>query len=232
MKVLFSLVLAAALAGCAQNSNNTTSAADSTQTTISAAVTGNPAAMHLLAGYKPINLDTLQVYIDYNHLDSTGYAFKGQPLDTAAMRYLTGNPLSSVGDSLTYYACYRFNINDSALGLLTRDPGNFDQHVIQLYILNTNTGKVSTPYALSVLGGDAGDTWEKRGWLMNGKGGMQVFEHTLQTHDHQAEDEKDTAVDYYHDYTLIKLGYNTADTLSKDSTKLKQQFGHLLQAAK
>lgn len=175
----------------------------------------------LLKLYKDIKIDTLKVFTQQN-LDSIGYEFRGKKMDTAAMHLL---PKEVLQDTASVYAVYKFNLDATRIGLITRTPSEYDASSVKLFIYDKRADKITDQIELSELWGDAGDSFEKTSWLYNDVSkGIKCFTKEDAEHDGSVDDDKDTTITQTQRYYLIGFKNVHHDTVNKDVGFMYEKF--------
>lgn len=178
----------------------------------------------LLSKFKDIAIDTLEVYSSENYDKYTGV--KMDSLDAIlfpkeiAQAYFLEHDL---------YACYKFVINSTKIGLLARTPSIYVPSSIKLFIYNKTEDNITEYIELAETFGDAGDSMEKTSWIIkNKRNEINALIRKTESHDHSVEDENDTIVESWDNYYLVDISKPKLDTLSKDSKSLIKKFKSLL----
>ncbi|MBO9659285.1 MAG: hypothetical protein J7527_10715, partial [Chitinophagaceae bacterium] len=116
----------------------------------------------LLTKYRDISFDTLEVFAAFD-MDKKDYKYSGVELDSTEMMLLP----EEIGriEPQSFFACYKFQIDSTGIGLITRVPGEYYPTSIKLLVLNTKLDSIVSYFELSDLSGDAGDMWQKTSWL-------------------------------------------------------------------
>src|SRR5258708_22464959 len=78
----------------------------------------------LLKKYAPISFDTLKIFSS-DHLDNESYPFKGKKLDSAGILLFPKEISAAYAYDSGYYACFKFRIDSSRMGLITRTPSDY-----------------------------------------------------------------------------------------------------------
>lgn len=184
--------------------------------------------LNLLKKYKAVSIDTFKVYSS-DDIEVNSFKFKGRLLDSADIMLLPEafRGLSPKDSSL--YACYKFELDSTRTGLITRTPSEYWPSSIKLFILDKKADTIFNYIELAELWGDAGDVMTKTGWIIKDKQkNIQTLLSVNETHYNSAEDETDSTFQSHDYYYLIDLSKRDIDTLSTDSMKLVQQFSKLL----
>lgn len=182
----------------------------------------------LLTKYKDISFDTLRVFSS-GELESNKYKFKGTQLDSADVLLLPIALAEQYINDNGYFACYKFSIDSTRMGLITRTPSTYEPSSIKLLILDRQNDTITDFMELAETFGDAGDMAEKISWLFKDNNKKyKSFMWVEESHDNSVENEKDTTLQTWNYYYLLDLSKAKVDTVSKDEKKLLTQFGNLI----
>jgi hypothetical protein len=219
MKNIVIVLIALALFGCGQNTSKEGSVekiAEAPQSKF----------QQLLTKYKDISFDTLEVFAVFD-MERPVYKFSGAKLNNAEMDLLPES--LGVKEPGSFFACYKFPMDASKVGLITRTPGEYSATSLKLLILDTKFDSIVSYFELSELSGDAGDAWQKTSWLFkNDQQHYRSFLFEELTHDHIHDEEPDTFPSRTNNYYLVDFSVIKPDTISTDSLKLTVQFSDLL----
>lgn len=179
---------------------------------------------NLLSKFKNISIDTLEVY------SSEDYGkYKGIKIDSLDAILFPKEIVEAYFLEHDLYACYKFEINSTKIGLLARTPSMYVPSSIKLFIYNKTEDNISEYIELAESWGDAGDSMEKTSWIIKNKeNGINAFIRKTESHDHRVEDENDTIVESWDNHYLIDLSKPKFDTISEDSESLTKKFKALL----
>lgn len=178
----------------------------------------------LLSKFKTIAIDTLEVY------SSEDYGiYKGIRLDSLDAILFPKEIADDYFIEHDLYACFKFEINSTKIGLLTRTPSTYVPSSIKLFIYNKTLDNISEYIELAESWGDAGDALIKTSWIIKSKKNeINALLKVSESHDHSVEDEKDTIIESWDNHYLIDLLKPKIDTTNKDSELLKKRFKLLL----
>lgn len=183
---------------------------------------------NLLAKYKDISFDTLKVF-SAEDPDSKLYKYSGRKLDTTDVLLFPETIAEQYLNDDGYFACFKFLIDSSKIGLITRTPSTYASSSIKLLILDKQKDTITDIIELAETFGDAGDMAEKISWLLKDDlKKYKSFTWVEESHDHSVEDEKDTTVERWNNYYLIDISKSKVDTVSKDEKLLTKKFEKLL----
>lgn len=178
----------------------------------------------LLQKYKTVSIDTLNVFSS-SELESATYPFKGQLLDSVEIELLKESLSINGGVEPFFFACFKFQIDSSVLGLITRVPSIYESSSIKLLLYDKTKDRVIDFIELAETFGDAGDYAEKASWIYKDEDrrykGFICYE---VSHDNSVDNPADTTIKTSKDYFLIQLSNKGIDTLSKDAKQLSEVF--------
>lgn len=176
----------------------------------------------LLAAYSDVTFDSLTVTSSEDP-GAKKNPFRGKQLDSTCIRLLPGET-ASLYDS-GFYACYKFRIDGSKMGLITRTPSEYISSSIKLFILDEKQDSIAGYLELAELIADAGDVMDKSSLLFkDGNGKIQCIIWQQESHDNSVYDPKDTATDVSDRYYLVSLSGHRIDTTSTDSAILAKRW--------
>lgn len=184
---------------------------------------------NLLKQYKDTSFRELYVYPDT--LDNClNYFFKGLTLDSTTFNYLNENVTNSQPLTEGFYSIFSFKINENNIGLITRTPGTYSPTLISLWIYNLKKDSITNNVQLADIFGDAGSAQTINSFLYFDKQNqLNAVQYKYYSYDHSIEEQKDTAIETYRYYYLLKIGNNTVDTISTDSTSLNLHYKHQIE---
>ncbi|UOK42221.1 MULTISPECIES: hypothetical protein [Flavobacterium] len=179
----------------------------------------------LLKKFENISFDTLKIFSEENFKK-----FKGQELDSLDV-ILFPKEIAEHHfiDPPGIFACYKFSIDSSRIGLIARTPSEYLPSSIKLFVYNKEKDKITQYIELSESIGDAGDVLEKTAWLFKTqKKDFQSLVWVRESHYNSVEDENDTTIVRWDSHYLIDLSKPKFDTINKISKFLSQEFKNLL----
>jgi hypothetical protein len=191
------------------------------QKTSSSFVDKKSAYSEFLKKFKSISFDTLKV--DYDYEDET---FLGMELSAKEARFLPVTVYESYNGGLSgIFACYRFQMDSTTLGLVARTPSEYESSSLKLFFFDMEKDRISDNYIeLSETFGDAGESLFRASWLFKTKSKeIQSFTYTHQS----SEDIDDTTGLSYQEsssYTLIRFKKDQYDIISTNEKLLKKRF--------
>ena len=173
----------------------------------------------LLSNYKAISFDTLDVFI--GNIDSNIFKFYGTQLDSVNAFLLTGKSRNEYDYSEGIFSCFKFDLNDTLIGLISREPSYYVSSVITLSLYNTWVKSIVVKYKLADSFGDAGDQSQYSTSIVKLNNELMLYSYGWASYDNSAgENPRDTTIDHWYNYSLIKLNKNHFDTISTDSAKI------------
>jgi hypothetical protein len=178
----------------------------------------------IIGKYKLISFDTLKVYYNYDDNDKR---FSGKELSLKEAGTLPiGVTEKYFGKLSGVYACYRFLIDSTRLGLVTRIPSEYESSSIVLLIFDRKKDKFQDDYFyLGTSNGDAGEISVRVSWLFQTRNKQfQSFVYDYQSA-HEIDDTLTTESRYYFLIDCMKPEF---DTISSNQTQLKKRFKGLL----
>jgi hypothetical protein len=179
---------------------------------------------HLIGQFKDVKLDTLNVFSHYDP-DSIGFKFLGTEIDSTDIKYFPDNIKEQYTVGNKSYACVRFNIDSTTIGLIARTPSEYVSSSIKLFVVDKRTDKIVEQIELAESIGDAGDVLEKQSWLFfdnDKKLNSLIWE--MQSHDNSVENDKDTTQTTDNKYFQLIYKKQKFDTLKMTNESLKNKF--------
>jgi hypothetical protein len=177
----------------------------------------------LLSKFENISIDTLEIYSS----EDFGI-YKGVQIDSLDAILFPKEIAEAYFLEHDIYACYKFDIDSSKIGLIVRTPSMYVPSSIKLFVFDKITDNISEYIELAESWGDAGDAIEKTSWLIkNPSNKINVLTREIESHDHSVEDENDTIVERWDKYYLFAFNHKL-DTINKNSDLLKKQFNIIL----
>ncbi|HLG02609.1 MAG TPA: hypothetical protein VI731_03380 [Bacteroidia bacterium] len=175
----------------------------------------------LLAKYKLISFDTLKVY--YDREQGVKGKYSGTPLANDEIDLLP-DELPGRSNHEEFYACFKFPIDSSRIGLITRTPSTYESSSIKLLVYDQKADSILYHVELAEEWGDAGEKLSKRSWLYMSAGQPEVFTETVYTYDRSVANETDTIIDVNETFYILELGKIRADTNKNVSEDLRASF--------
>jgi len=186
----------------------------------SAATQSNSKYGPLLAQFKDLDIDTLQVYSP-EYTEDTTDIMSGRAIDSANAMLFP----EEIDATRGLFAIYKFAIDKNRLGLLARTPSEYVPSSIKLFIFNTAKDSITSYVELGELFGDAGDALIKTSWVFRDSTRQLIaLTNETQKYYHSADDPKDTAVDIKDYYSLFNLSKDKIDTLFDHQEKLPAKY--------
>ncbi|WP_016990361.1 hypothetical protein [Flavobacterium sp. ACAM 123] len=177
----------------------------------------------LLSKFENISIDTLEIYSSENF-----GIYKGVQIDSLDAILFPKEIAEAYFLEHDIYACCKFDIDSSKIGLIVRTPSMYVPSSIKLFVFDKITDNISEYIELAESWGDAGDAIEKTSWLIkNPSNKINVLTREIESHDHSVEDENDTIVESWDKYYLFAFNHKL-DTINKNSDLLKKKFNVIL----
>ena len=177
----------------------------------------------LLSKFENIPIDTLEI----NSSEDFGI-YKGIQIDSLDAILFPKDIAEAYFLEHDIYACYKFDIDSSKIGLIARTPSMYVPSSIKLFVFDKIADHISEYIELSEIWGDDGDAIEKTSWLFkNPKNKINILTREIQSYDHSAEDINDTIIESSDKYYLFEFN-NKLDTINQNSDLLKKQFNIIL----
>jgi hypothetical protein len=168
----------------------------------------------LLSLFKEIQFDTLHIWAKSKKAD--GDKFQGKMIDTIYFplfgdyisqykQYYT-DPKTKIKKYSGYYlfASYKFSINDYLTGLIMREPSQYEESAIGLWIYNSKADELYKSVRLADAFGDENWYFKKDSWIQKNKSGFRIISRQL---DHEINET--TSVD---SITSDKFGFSNFST--------------------
>ncbi len=178
-----------------------------------------------LNSYSETSFDSLDLYASYE-LENKEFKFHGTKLDSLSVSILDK---SASPDSQTegYFACYRFKIGDSLVGLITRAPSYYSSTAIKVFIYDESSRLIVKTIDGADIFGDAGDASQFSTRII--KSDRPLFlTYGWSSYDRSVENENDTIVEKSNYFLLTQLINGRLDTISKDSSTIASKFPHAI----
>lgn len=171
----------------------------------------------LLDRYADLKTDTLLIATPGN-LEDASSVYHGKLIDTALL------PPEFEPSSDPYYACFKFNLDNNTIGLITRCPDEYASSSIKLFAYHRQDNTITFETELANTWGDAGDFLDKSSILYRttGKDWMGIIENYVGSEASPADSTTlgFESFDYYH----VKWERQRLDTISRDSSALTDIF--------
>lgn len=110
----------------------------------------------LLSKFENISIDTLEIYSS----EDFGI-YKGVQIDSLDAILFPKEIAEAYFLEHDIYACYKFDIDSSKIGLIVRTPSMYVPSSIKLFVFDKITDNISEYIELAESWGDAGDAIEK-----------------------------------------------------------------------
>ncbi|NIG56696.1 hypothetical protein [Chitinophaga sp. Cy-1792] len=182
------------------------------------------AIQHLLARYKKVSFDSLKVY-PASDLEDAAYRFKGKALDTNDVRLLpTGDWSGDTG----VFGCFRFRLDSTRWGLLTRVPSYYESTSIRIFIYDQVTKKITDGTQLAETWGDEGDSFQQESWIYKEKtNGWNICSNLSTGYDHSVNDANDTTYETKEMYYLFRINQQKVDTIRQEESLVAEKWNTL-----
>lgn len=181
----------------------------------------------LLNKFKTIIIDTFYVYSTYEN-----NKFEGVRIEKSEAEIFPEEIIHTYSE-IDIFACYKFIIDSTRIGLIARTPSEYSSTSIKLFIYDKKSNSIINYIELAGSWGDAGDSMEKRSWLFWGNNKLKLLSEKTERTDHRAyaEDENDTIVETWNDLYLIDFKNSIFDTLNTSEKRIRSKYYKLLNKA-
>ena len=180
----------------------------------------------LLKKFKLVSFDTLKVYYRYDdkRLDGKELTLKEAKIFPIGLAENYFGKLSGV------YACCRFQIDSTTIGLIARTPSEYESSSVKLFLFDIKRDALSKEYfELSQDIGDAGDYYHRTSWLFKTKKNeIHSLVYDYSSYNNEVDDTSNHTIDEWRTYFVINCMSPKFDTLSKNEVQLKKRFKRLL----
>jgi hypothetical protein len=174
--------------------------------------------------YNDLDPDTLYVYSDDGRRDKN-YPFTGKNIDSNIISILPYHIKQNGLLNEEFFACYKFPVDSTRTGLITRVPGEYDPSRITLFIYDALADSVTKQVDLADVFGDAGDASQHSSCLFYDKNkALNILTYYWSSYDHSVDNENDSLIEHWNNYLLLSLKDNRLDTLSKDSAEIVRAY--------
>jgi hypothetical protein len=182
---------------------------------------------NLLKKYKSINIDTLVIYSMFDDKKFEGIRINRLEGKLFPKEIIEQN---FINHELDIFACYKFNIDTSKIGLITRTPSMYSPTSIKLFIYDINLDAITKYIEVAETWGDAGDSMEKKSWVILNKNKFKILIEKIEKTDHRAysEDENDTIIEIWKYYYLVEIKKSKFDTINKNGKYLMKKHFKLI----
>jgi len=164
---------------------------------------------HLLSKFKDISFDTLEVY-SMGEGNEKNYKYDGVQLDSIdAVLFPPDIARAHFIDPPGLFACFKFKIDSTRIGLIARTPSEYAPTSIKLFIYKSGKDTLEENTELAQYIGDAGALRDVNSWLFkNSNSEIQVFTWTHDSEDNSVENEKDSTISISNYFHLSNLSTN------------------------
>lgn len=179
----------------------------------------------LLQKFEQVDFDTLRVFSEEEFKK-----FKGQAIDSLdAILFPKEIAELYFLDATGIFACYKFSLDSTRIGLITRTPSEYMPSSIKFFVYDKEMDAITNYIEIAENIGDAGYLMSKRSWIFkNKKQTYQVLIEVNEMEDHSAENSNDTTIDRWSSHFLVDLSKPSLDTISSNSKLLTWRFKGLL----
>ncbi|OQP64474.1 hypothetical protein A3860_21130 [Niastella vici] len=177
----------------------------------------------LLAQFKDIGIDTLQVYSTQDSTD----IMSGRAIDSIGASFFPEEMAQAhFHEPPSLFAIYKFSIDKNRLGLLARTPSEYVPSSIKLFIFDSAKDSITSYIELGETIGDAGDYMIKNTWIFKDTSSkhLQALVNITQGHDNSVDNPKDTTVKEDEYYSLLDLSKPRIDTIFADKEQLPNKY--------
>ena len=187
---------------------------------------------NFLNKFKTIEFDTLQVYSIDDINKNKNYKFKGDSLKENEIKpvlfFLSHEEIEGF-ENADFHAVNKFNLDNNELGLIARTMREYWASSIKLYSYNKQKDKIISFIELAEKSGDAGDSFDKRSWILKDKNkNYKIFIWTHFEHDNTVEEDPKTPNYKEDNYYLVRFNQGNFDTISKNKKQLEKQFSKII----
>ena len=180
----------------------------------------------LFSKFKEISFDTLVVYSLSDGVNLEDYKFKGVQLDsTDAILFPQNIARAHFIDTPGLFACYKFKIDSTRLGLIARTPSEYFPSSIKLFIYTFYKDTLIEAKELAQYIGDAGALQNVNSWIFKDNQNIKVFTWLRDSNDNSVEDTTISIDDNFYIYDITKNKHESLGTLPD---KLPKKLAQLL----
>lgn len=168
----------------------------------------------LLSLYEEVSgKDTIAVF-SVEDPEQTNFRFKGFALDSSFVRLLPAAVQHGTNDG--YYACFKFSLDSSTIGLITRTPGKYVSSAICLLIFDKQKQAMIAGYELAEHFGESSESVDRVSKLYR-KGNSWLCEKRITHSEYNDEDLSASVPEKRFENYLIKFFPLPPDTLKKNT---------------
>jgi len=150
--------------------------------------------------------------------DVNSYKYKGQQLDsTDAILFPPNIAKAHFNDPPGLFACFKFRIDSTKIGLIARTPSEYYPTSIKLFIYRPDVDTLEENSELAESIGDAGAARNIDSWLFKDSNkNIQIFTWIHDSEDNSVDNEKDTTISNWNSFVLSNI--TTHKVVKLDST--------------
>lgn len=168
-------------------------------------------------------------FVDVGEEGKPDYAFEGREMDSVQVLTLIPDLYENYTGFKNYYACYKFPIDPSHVGLIVSSPGENNFTGIDLFVFNVKADSVVHIMPLSLAFGDVGEAMGYKACLFRDQQKrLNILKYDYTEYDRSVDNENDTIVEEWSQFSLISLVKPGGDTLSRDSAAIHKQYPEMV----
>lgn len=180
---------------------------------------------NFLALFDSINASTFKInYFDEDPEGEANTPFKGKKIDSSFYRLIESRlTMEDMEIGQNYFACYKFPLTDTTIGLILRTPSLYIESSVRIYILDLKSERMISNLELANAFGDGGAQIKKESLISISKGGITIKVKTKNIDcDIESKIERCHSVDSIFNIKIIKNNFIVADKFKlSDSTWVK-----------
>jgi len=181
----------------------------------------------LLSKFETINVDTFYVYSTYNYDN-----FKGKRIEKSEAKLFPNEILEENFslDEIDIFACFKFSIDSTKIGLIARTPSMYSPTSIKLFVYDKISDSLISYIEIAEIWGDAGESMEKKSWLFLRSNKIKILTEKIEKSDHRAyaEDENDTIIEIWKTLYQIDFTKTKFDTTNMNEKYLRKKYFEIL----
>lgn len=176
---------------------------------------------HLLSKFKEISFDTLEVY-SMDERNKQKYKYEGVQLDSAdAVLFPPDIAHAHFIDPPGLFACFKFKIDSSKIGLIARTPSEYYPTSIKLFVYDSDKDTLTEFSEVAQFIGDAGALRDVNSWIFrDSNSDFQIFSWIHDSEHNSVENESDTTISESNIYSLSNLSKGKIKELDTSISKL------------
>lgn len=181
-----------------------------------------------ISKFKSVKPDTLRVYSDEEYTDYQGTAVDSIETIFFPKKIVDAHFAAPPG----IFACYKFEIDKTHLGLIARTPSLYDASSLKFFIYNKKSNSLSIGFELAENLGGIVNGVQKNAWIYkNPQGKPEALVWTRFTKDKSAGSTNDYQSESVDKFCIVNLSNERFDTLNTNARELTKQFSKQLEAA-